>query len=179
MTYRAKLRPESRFVEITGQPSAFVVSLTFPSKGGMDVYPKGIPVTVVSFTRQGPRGSPETALTGPGEISYPDYSAIPKLALRGSDFVAIRGLSGFRIDEMENASNANGLRLRLSGVARELTSGSPDFPTDRRLTWFDTLWQSSRLLALFAIGVWVLSTTIGGYRLSLDIRGGNKEKESL
>jgi hypothetical protein len=180
VTYRAKLRPESRFVEITGQPGAFVVAPTLPSEGGMDVYPKGIPVTALGFTRQGTRGAPETALTGPGEISYPDYPALPKLALQASDFVSMRGLSGFRIDEIANASNASGLRLRLSGVARELTSGSPAFPTDHRLTWFDILWQSSRLLALFAIGVWVLSTTIGGYRLSLVIRGESKKgTESL
>jgi hypothetical protein len=169
-TYRGILPPESRFVEIVSKPHAFVVSLTIESGPATTVFPKGIQITAVSFDRQGVDGRRETSLTGPGEISYPGYPGVPNVRVEASHFVTLRDVSGFRIDDIATAADARGLRIRLSGTAGGLTTGAPDAPADRRLTRFDALWQNSRLLTLFAIAVWALSTTIGGYQLVKDLR---------
>lgn len=103
----------------------------------VEMFPSAsIPVVALSFIRQGATGVPETSLTGEGEISYPDYAALPKVMLRASDVLTIEGLSQFRIENISGATT-KGLRFRLTGVASHIMTSSGEFVVDNRRTRFD------------------------------------------
>jgi hypothetical protein len=172
LMYRAELPENSPLIEITSQPSSLVLTLMMSAGKGLEPFSKGgIPVTALHFTRQNPRGAPETTLVKEGVITYPDYPKIEKVSIHPRDFVSLAGLKQFRIEEMALAPELPGMRLRLNGVARYARTGSGAFPIDRRLTRFDALWHTPHLMALFSLVTWVFPTTVAGYRLFKEMRG--------
>jgi hypothetical protein len=172
LTYRAELPENSPLIEIISQPSALVLALTMLADIGLEPFSKGgIPVTALHFTRQNSRGTPETTLVKEGVITYPDYPKVEKVSIHPRDFVSLDGLKQFRIEEMTLAPEHPGMRLLLTGVAGYIRTGSGAFPVDRRLTQFDALWHTPRLMALFSLVTWVFPTTVAGYRLFKELRG--------
>lgn len=172
LTYRAKLPENSPLIEITSQPSSLVLTPTIVAGKGLEPFSRGgIPVTALHFTRQNPRGAPETTLLKEGVITYPDYPKVEKVSIHPRDFVSLDGLKQFRIEEMALAPELPGMRLLLNGVAGHVRTGSGAFPIDRRLTQFDALWHTPRLMALFSLVTWVFPTTVAGYRLFKELRG--------
>jgi hypothetical protein len=149
-----------------------VLMLTMADHHVLDPFStSGIPVTGLDFTRQNPKGEPETALVKDGEITYPDYPDMKKVSLTPPDFLILARLQKFHIEEIALDPEHQGMRFRLHGIARHIKTGPPAFPKDRCLTRFDTLWQSPRLVVLFSIIIWVFPTTVGGYRLYKELRG--------
>jgi hypothetical protein len=172
LMYRAELPEHSPLIEITSQPSSLVLTLTILAGKGWEPFSKGgIPVTALHFTRQNPRGAPETTLVKEGVITYPDYPKVEKVSIHPREFVSLDGLKQFRIEEMALAPELPGMRLLLKGVAGYVRTGSGAFPIDRRLTQFDALWHTPRLMALFSLVTWVFPTTVAGYRLFKEMRG--------
>jgi hypothetical protein len=172
LTYRARLPNHSPVVEVVGQHRSLVLTVTIPphEKGNL-FFRGGIPITTVDFTRQHARGDPETTLLKDGEIAYPEYPKVPNVPFRASEFIAFSQLDRFSIEEMTLEPSSLSIRLRLNGLVGQVRTGSKAFSVDHRLTRFDTLLQNPRLMVLFSIVIWVLPTTLGGYRLYREMRG--------
>ncbi len=165
LTYRTQLPNHDRFVEITGLPRSLLLILTISPKKTTNLFSKGgIPVTVLDFTRQKfkSKGELEMTLVKDGEIAYSEYPKMDKVSFRA---IGLGQLEKFRIEEIALNPEHPGIRLRLSGIAGQIRTGSRDFPRDNRLTQFDRLWRNPQLAVLFSIIVWVFPTTVGGYKL--------------
>jgi hypothetical protein len=117
-------------------------------------------------------GNPETAVVQEGEITYPDDPGIAKVKLAPPDFVGLDRLEKFSIKEITLDPANKGIRFLLDGIAGHVAVGSSQFPRDLRLTCFDKVRQNPRLTVLFTIIGWLFPTTLGGYRLYKDLRGG-------
>ncbi len=171
LTYRVQLPKHSPIVEGTGQPDSLVLILTIAADKSTDLFSKGgIPVTTVDFTRQNPKGEPETTLVKAGEITYPDYPKIDKVLFKAPDFIGLDRLEKFSIDEIAVDPEHKGIQFRLNGIAGHVMTGSRAFPKDHRLTLFDTFLQNTVLMVLISIVVWVLPTTVGGYNLYKEVK---------
>jgi hypothetical protein len=172
LTYRVQLPNHRPHVEITGQPDSLVLILTIPPGHTIDPFFRGgIPVTSVDFTRQNPRGEPESTLMKEGKISYPDYPKVEEVSFKATDFIGLKRLEKFRIEAIALDPEHQGIRLRLHGIVGYVRTGSGNFSNDHRLTRLNTLWQNRRLEVLLGITVAVFSATLGGYRLYKEIRG--------
>lgn len=177
LTYRATLPEKSPLIEITSQPDSLALLLSVAPENEEDFfYQGGISVTALEFVRQGLQGDIESTLIQgvEGSVSYPEYPGIEPVTFSSPDFLGLDELDRFRIEEIALDSEQQGIRFRLSGAAGHIRTGSREFPSDHRLTRFDVLWQSSKLAILFAIVVWVFSTTLGGYKLYKELTEGEK-----
>jgi hypothetical protein len=173
LTYRAQLPPQSPIMEITGRPHSLVLIMVIPPEETSKLFFQGgIPVTALDFTRQNSRGDRETTLVKDGEITYPDYPKIAKVSLKPSEFVGLDHLQKFHITEVALDRAHQGIRFRLNGIAGHIRGGLVAFSKDHRLSRFDILWDNPRWMALFSIVLWVFPTTVGGYRLYKEVRGG-------
>jgi len=172
VTFAARLDASNPVIETIGQPRSFVVSLSIAPTAGPDVFPRpGIPITAIAFTEQGATGGPASALTTDGELSFPDYPAMARSPLKPPDVLVLAGLERFHVEAI--APVAQGIRVRASGVAREIRAGSGPSVRDLRPSRFDVLRQNRALVAVFSIAVWVVPTTIAGYRLYRELVGGS------
>jgi hypothetical protein len=172
LIYRTQLPNHNPFVEVRGQPHVLVLTLTMSLEKITHLLSQGgILATALDFTRQNASGAPETALVKDGEITYPDYPPMGNVLVKASDFIGLDRLKQFRIEEMALDPKDKGIRLRLNGIAGHVRTGSLGFPTDHRLTRFDTLWQNRPLRILVSIIVGVFSVTVAGYRLYKEVKG--------
>jgi hypothetical protein len=172
LTYRVQLPNHSPFVEINGQLHSFVLALTIPSEKIINLFSAGeIPIVAISFISQDEMGNPVTTLVKGKEskITYPKYPKIGKIMIKTPDLIELGQLNRFNIKEIALDPEHKGIRLRLDGIARQLRTGSREFPEDHRLTFFNALWQNPGLMILFSIIVWVLLTTVGGYRFFKEV----------
>ncbi len=172
LTYRAELPNRNSRVKITGQPGSLILILKILPEKVIDLFYKdGIPVTALDFTHLDETGKVSTTLVKDkaGEIIYPDYLKVEKVFFKAPDYISLDQLDKFQIEEIALDTEHKGIKLRLNGITGRLRTGSREFPKDQRLTLFDTFWQDSRLVILFSIIVWVLPTTVGGYRLYKEI----------
>lgn len=171
LTLRAQPSHHSPMIEIHGQPRSLILSLTLAPEKTTALFWKGsIPVTALNFTRQTLKGDRETTLIKDGKISYPDYPDMKKVSFKASDFISLDQLEQFQVQEMSLSQEDKGLRLRLSGIAGYIKTGSQEFPQDHRITLFDALWHEPNLAVLFSIVVWVCATTVGAYKLYKEIK---------
>ena len=103
-------------------------------------------------------------------MAYPDYPSVDAVRLPPTDFVTLHDLEGFRIERVEFDGAGSGLHLRMSGTARSIKAGSPDFPRDLGLTVYQIAMDRHRLPALVGVMVWVFAATAGMYRLLKMVR---------
>jgi hypothetical protein len=135
-----------------------------------------IPVSAVALTRQGPTGERHSSLIGPGTLRYPSLPGKAPVKLMAGDHVSLDGLRKARIKSLGLDTGLGptkdhvGLKLTLDAVASTVRVGTPEQPRDARLTWFDWLWHDPVVGIMLAIIVWVLPTTVAGYRLWKELR---------
>lgn len=73
-------------------------------------------------------------------------------------------LQDFSIEEMTYNPDKKGISVRLLGIANKITTGSPAYSKDRRLTVYDALWNNYKVIAVFAVLCWVAGTTAAFYK---------------
>ncbi|HBA72078.1 MAG: hypothetical protein A2X82_02695 [Geobacteraceae bacterium GWC2_55_20] len=168
LTFRVRLPSHHSSVEITGQPHSLILAVV-GSKDTNFFSMEELPIRSIDFTHQEGIGGPQTSLIGEGTITYPDYSQIKTVRFKAPDSVDLDYLDKFSITQMSLDPMAKGIRLKLRGVAGLLKTGSRKFPTDHRLTYLDTFWQSQKLSVLVIIISWVITTTVGMYKLYKEI----------
>lgn len=172
LTLKVQPSHHSPIIKIQGQPRSLIISLTLAAERNANLFWKGgIPVSALDFSRQTLKGDRETTLIKGGEISYPEYPNMKKVSFKASDFIGLDRLGQFQVEEMILSQEDKGLRLRLSGIAGYIKTGSPEFAKDHRIALLDVLWHKSNLAVLFSIAVWAGATTVGVYRLYKEIRG--------
>ena len=151
-------------IEIAGRRPPLVIVATLPRDVVDSLIPRtGVPVATLDFTRL-ETGNVISAIVDAGQITYPDFPNIDAVPVSASDGIAIDRLERFRIVTIRPVLNA--IDVELEGIVGGLTTGSADFTEDRRLTWFDTLWESRRLALLFTIAIWIFSTCVAVHRMS-------------
>lgn len=169
LTYRARLRSDNPFVELTGTGS-LTIKVRIPPQGSVNLFSRAaIPVKALDFTRQDETGNRVSALIKGGEINYPDYPKIDKVSFQAPAFVGVHPLENFHITEISVDQKRNVMRFRLDGIARHIMTSTINFRKDHRLSLFDIVCQNPRLLLLFSIIVWVFPSTVGGYRLYKEV----------
>ena len=163
-------------VRIQGSERGLVVQLEPRGSATAPLTEGGIPVGAVDFTRQGPSGERQSSLVGPGGLRYPDLPAKGALMLAAGDFVSLEGLRRARLESLDilHQDGQAGLKLTLDAVASRVRIGTPQQPRDARLTWFDLLWHSPLIGALFAIVVWIFPTTLAGYKLWKELHSSSE-----
>jgi hypothetical protein len=166
----AKLQRDTS-IEFDGRPDSLLLTMTVPPERAAGLFPRGnIPVTAIRFEQQSEQnGAVISSLSKVGELSYPSYEKIGKRSFAATDFVSIGGLSRFSIEEVKLDPEAKGIVLTLQGVADKVTTGTPDFKVDQRLTAYDAVSNNHQVLVLFAIVCWVSGTSVGAYKL---LKGG-------
>lgn len=172
VSLEAKLARDSS-VEFDGQPDSLVLTMTVPPERASSLFPRGsIPVKAIRFEQQsGQGGAVVSSLLNEGELSYPGYEKIGKRSFAATDFVSLGGLDRFSIEEIRLDPEAKGVVLTFQGVAAKVTTGTPDFKVDQRLTAYDAVANNHQVLVLFSIICWVLGTSVGAYKL---FKGGDK-----
>jgi hypothetical protein len=166
LTFRGELPTHSPAIEITGQPQSLVVVLKVSPELETNLFPStSIPVTALDFTRQIPQGLRVTSLLKEGEITYPDHPEIEKVVFKASDFIGLDHLDEFYVERLELDRENGGIHLNLVGVAGHLRTGSLGASIDHRLTLYDVVSHSPRMVILFSMIIWVFPTTVGAYRL--------------
>lgn len=155
-------------MEIAGGRPPLVIVATLPRDIVDSLIPRtGVPVVQLEFTRL-ETGNVISSLVDAGEITYPDFPNIDAVPVSASDGVTVGRLERFRIVAIRPQLNAIGVEL--DGIVGDLTTGSADFTEDRRLMWFDTLWESRRLALLFTIAIWIFPTSVAAYRMCREFR---------
>jgi hypothetical protein len=114
-------------------------------------------------------GNGQTIVIPEGKISYPDYPDIPSVTFLSPEQIEFEAKGDFTIDEV--LQKAEGKRvLRFHGIVTHLRSGTSDAFQDRRLTQFDRV-RSTRWAMWIGVGVWLIATGIGWYRLYQELKG--------
>ena len=168
----AKLARDSS-IEFDGQPDSLVLTMTVPPDRAASLFPKGsIPVKAIRFEQQSERGGAVvSSLLKEGELSNPGFEKAGKKKIAPTDFVSFDGLDKFSIEEVKLDPESKGIALTLQGMASKVTTGTPDFKADQRLTAYDIVANNHQVLVLFGIVCWVLGTSVGAYKL---FKGGDK-----
>ena len=171
LTYRLLLRQDSPTVIIDGQPGVLILNVKPTSPASASLLPdEPLPISSVSFLRQGERGDRVSTVIGNGEISYPDVEEVPKHNFSAPDVVGLDRLDRFSIITMVFDPERAGIRLHLDGKAGHVVTKHGDFPTDHRLTRFQEFRHNQTLTALFIVVTWALATTFGAYRFYKEFR---------
>lgn len=166
MTLRVRLSQSSRLLEYSSQPSGMRLAVAYPAGDKESFLGKdGFAVDQVRFLGQGPTGQPESTLAGAGVIRYVRYTSARLVPLSEGDFLNLDDLSGFHVREIAPNGDTRSLRMHLGGVAGKISSGPVGSIRDRRLTYFDNLWQNPIIATLFTILAWVVPTLIGARNL--------------
>jgi hypothetical protein len=160
-------------IEFDGRPDSLLLTMTVPPERAAGLFPRGnIPVTAIRFEQQSEQdGAVVSSLSKGGELSYPGYEKIGKRGFASTDFISLGGLDRFSIEEVRLDPEAKGIVLTLQGVADKVTTGTPDFKVDQRLTAYDAVSNNHQILVLFAIVCWVFGTSVGAYKL---FKGGDE-----
>jgi hypothetical protein len=170
-SYRAVLSEDQPAIELTGQPSALTLVMTMPSIETKSLFPsESIPVTAIDFERQGEGGDRVSSVVSRGEILYPEFTAVAKAAFKPPDFVGLDALEGFRIEQIGLDPEIRGLRLRLSGTAGFIRTGSQEYSKDHRLTAFDVVRGKPVMIAIIGVVGWLLPTVLAGHGMVTQLR---------
>lgn len=156
-------------VEVTGQPTSLVLSVMLPFEDSSALLPQGhVPVTSLKFDRLADEdGKVLSSLTKNTacEISYPDYAdKINNVTVTKPDFLWLDELESFTIEELTYSPDKKAMSVKLLGFANKVSSGSPQFVTDHRLTAYNALWNNHKVIAIFAVLCWVSGTTAAFYK---------------
>jgi hypothetical protein len=160
MLVRLPQNPLLEFSPAAGSGISFVVDLRLGDEAFLAE--SGVVVDEVKFHDLGPTGQPLSTLAG-GAIRYEEHPGVDPVILKPGDFLVLDDLRQFRLLDAVLAEQ-NRLQLRLHGIAGKFSSGPSGFVHDRRLTYFDILWRSPKLAALFTILIWVVPTLVAGRR---------------
>jgi hypothetical protein len=168
----AKLVRDSS-VEFDGQLDSLVLTITVPPERVSSLFPRGsIPVKAIRFEQQSEQGGDVvSSILKEGELWYPGFENVEKRKIVPTDFVSLDGLDKFSIEEVRLDPESKGVVLMLQGVADKITTGTPDFKVDQRLTAYDIVSNSHQMLALFGVCCWAFATSLGAYKL---FKGGDK-----
>jgi hypothetical protein len=165
LTYRLQPRLDSPTVNIEGQPDSLLLNVKPTSTASASLLPEEpLPISSVSFLRQGERGDRVSTVTGKGEISYPDFERIPKRDFSAPDVVGLDRLDRFSIIAMELDPQRAVVKLQLEGTAGHVMTKRGDFLADHRLTLFEKFRYNQALAALFIVVTWAALTSFGTYR---------------
>lgn len=170
VTYRVRLHESAPWIEIVGQPDGLVILPALSIGQAMIPASTDVAVATLEFTRQDPSGERVSALTGKGLITFLEYPQLGSLTLSESEAVGLERLDRFSIKELALSPSANGITLVGEGMVGQIRTRTGQIPIKRHLTAFDALKHNSQLMALFAIIVWVVPTTIAAYRLFKDFK---------
>jgi len=149
------LSDKDPFIRITGgESNSLNFVFTYPSSKSFDIFPKGISITAPDFIREdmvnGIR-KPKTTLIERGEISYPEYPTIERINFEASTFIDLGKHNEFNIEKVAIDSESEGIKVRLSGLAKEKVTtycqGSPTKNIDYRLTRSDTYDKRDQMAA--------------------------------
>lgn len=167
VTLQTKLVRDSS-IEFTGQPKSLILTVSVPTEKTSRLFPQErIPVSDINFERLEDNGKVvSTLVKDTCEISYPDYQdKFVKEVVSSPDFLVLDHLQNFSIEEMTYDAKKPGISMTMQGVVDKVTSGSPDYPKDLRLTIYDALWNNHKVVALFAVLCWVAGTTAAFQKL--------------
>ena len=165
LSYRVTPRRDAPWIEITGRHDHLVILPTLEPQKATTELAADVAVSALDFTRQGPSGERVSALTGKGVITFPECPFFASMAIGESEPLELERLDKFSIRQLILPPSASGLTLIGDGLTRQIRVRRGRVPIERHLTAFDLLTHNARLMALFAIAIWVVPTTIGAQRL--------------
>jgi hypothetical protein len=113
-------------------------------------------------------GEEISALVGAGELRYADLPAGNKVALSPETLMKFAELDNFWLSRVDFDPTTGVFRVAARGEAKRLATFLGGTRTDRRLTWFDRLWNDPKLRVLFTIITFVLGATPGIVKLVSD-----------
>jgi hypothetical protein len=169
LTLKARLIRNS-MADFTSE-DGLILTVTVPTENSTALLPQGhVLITTIKFEQLDEEsGKSLSSLTRdiPCEVSYPDYDGkVAKVTLMRPDFLWLNDLENFTIEELTYTPGKKGISVKLLGVASKITSGSPEYSVDHRLTVYDTLWNNHKVVALFVVLCWVAGATASLYKLS-------------
>lgn len=168
LTLKGKLLRGSS-VEFNGQAASLILTVTVPAEKSTALLPQGhVLVTAIKFEQLNEQsGKVLSSLTkdSPCELSYPDYEdKVGKVTMTSPDFLWLDDLQNFSIEELTYDPSKKGISVKLLGVANKISSGSPEYSKDHRLTVYNALWNNYKVIAIFAVLCWVAGTTAAFYK---------------
>ena len=104
----------------------------------------------------------EQALTiKEGHIRYPEFPDIAPVKFVFPERLELQGQT-LQVESMQPLAPHEWF-VQLGGIVTHLTTGTPEVPHDRRLTQFDMVRASPRLLWT-GIALWLIATILGWFR---------------
>lgn len=164
LTLKGRLFRDS-LLQFDSQEASLILTVTVPAGNSTALLPQGhMLITAIKFEQlDGQSGKILSALTKDStcEISYPDYEdKMGKATITKPDFLWLEGLQTFSIEEITYNPDKKGISLKLLGVANKITSGSPEYSKDHRLTIYNAIWNNYKVIAIFAVLCWVAGATV-------------------
>lgn len=168
LTLKGKLLQNS-LVQFDSKEASLILTVTVPAEKSTALLPQGhMLITAIKFEQlDGQSGKIRSSLTKDNscEISYPDFEdKIGKAIISSPDFFYLDDLQDFSVEEMTYNTEKKSISVRLLGIANKITSDSPAYSKDHRLTVYDVLWNNYKVVAIFAVLCWVAGTTAAFYK---------------
>jgi hypothetical protein len=156
-------------MSVRSVPSGATLVLA-PSKAFQLLADGGAPVDRLELLKQSSTGSYDSALAGPGRISYPGVGK-DEVKVGAHSLLRVEGLRNAMLSAMTVEPDSRTLKLVFRGTVQRINARQGAEPAqDLRLSWFDRLWYGSRTALLFSIGVWAASVALGAYKLFRDAK---------
>ena len=149
-------------VEVLGGPRQLTLAFALPPET-KTLFTGDLKITGIKFTRQDATGAEETAVGRNGEITYPEFPALGKIAVANPDYLDLMPDDVLHVAEIAFSPEQGEFRFSMDGVVRTLGSGPFEFVRDHRLTILQHLWHGHRQALLIGIGLWVFPLTFGVY----------------
>lgn len=162
LTWRARLPEARRTLEIASSGHGLVLIVT-PARGqAAELFPEtlNLPLAALELSEENPRErAPSSSLRARANLSYPEYPAIPAVAIEKDEAVDLQGFSQARLRHLALDPGKGTLHAVFAGTARRVASGDRTSVRDNRLTLYHTFRHSWRLGLLAVAATWLVSTT--------------------
>lgn len=161
LTWRARLPEARRTLAITSGEHGLVLIVT-PARGqAAEIFrePLDLPLASVELLEEDVEGRLASPLRDKASLSYPEYPAVPAVAIEKDEAVGLGGLSQARLRRLELDAEKGALRVSFDAIAERAISRAGDFARDHRLTLFDSFRYSARWRLIAVVAVWLVSTT--------------------
>src|SRR5262249_51593014 len=137
--YRVRLPEGDRTLEITSGERGMALVVTPAGNQPAKLFPEALPLASIELLaedlKKGALGSP---LRDKATLSYPDYPDIHAVSIEPENLVGLGQLSKARLTGLDFDAKQGALHARFDGSARHATSLAGAFPSDHRLTLYDT-----------------------------------------
>lgn len=161
-TWRVRLPEARRIFKITSGEHRLVLIVT-PARGqagGLFPEKLNLPLAALELTEENPQEkTPASSLRDKASLSYPDYPAVPAVAIAKDEAVGLSGLAQARLRRLELDADKKALRVVFDGIAQRVATGDRTFVRDHRLTIADTFVYSRRWGLVTVAAAWLVSTT--------------------